>query len=45
MEVFLKAGEDKEITFENSPQSAIIIKKIDAETGAALSGIRFEVRY
>ena len=45
MEVFLKAGEDKEIIFENSPQSAIIIKKIDAETGAALSGIRFEVRY
>ena len=45
LEVFLKAGEDKEITFENSPQSAIIIKKVDRETGAALTGIRFEIRY
>ena len=45
LEVFLKAGEDKEITFENSPQSAIIIKKVDAETGEALEGIKFEVRY
>lgn len=45
LDVFLKAGEDKEITFENSPKSAIIIKKIDAETGAALEGIKFEVRY
>ncbi len=45
VEVFLKAGEDKEITFENSPQSAIIIKKVDAETGEALEGIKFEVRY
>lgn len=45
LEVFLKAGEDKEITFENSPQSAIIIRKVDAETGEALEGIKFEVRY
>ena len=45
VDVFLKAGEDKEITFENSPQSAIIIKKVDAETGEALQGIKFEVRY
>ena len=45
LEVFLKAGEDKEITFENSPQSAIIIKKVDRETGAVLTGIRFEIRY
>lgn len=45
LEVFLKTGEDKEITFENSPQSAIIIKKVDRETGAALTGIRFEIRY
>lgn len=27
IDVFLKAGEDKEITFENAPMSAIIIKK------------------
>lgn len=45
IEVFLRAGEDKEITFENSPQSAIIIRKVDAETGEALEGIRFEIRY
>ena len=32
IEVFLKAGEDKAITFENAPKSAIIIKKIDDET-------------
>ena len=45
IDVFLKAGEDKEITFENALLSAIIIKKIDAETGEALEGIKFEVRY
>lgn len=45
VDVFLKAGEDKTITFENSPKSAIIIRKIDAETGEALSGIKFEVKY
>lgn len=45
VDVFLKAGEDKEITFENSPQSAIIIRKVDAETGEALEGIKFEMRY
>ena len=45
IDVFLKAGEDKEITLENSPMSAIIIKKVDADTGMALQGIKFEVRY
>ena len=36
LEVFLKAGEDKEITFENSPQSAIIIRKAAVTNAAPL---------
>ena len=44
-DTFLSAGNDQSITFENSPKSALIILKIDVETGEALSGIKFEVKY
>lgn len=44
-DVFLQAGEDKEITFENTPKNAIIIRKVDSDSGEALPNIRFEVRY
>jgi len=44
-DVFLQAGVDKEITFENTPKNAIIIRKVDSDTGEALPNIRFEVRY
>ena len=44
-DTFLSAGNDQSITFENSPKSALIIRKIDEETGEALSGIKFEVKY
>ena len=33
------------VTFENVPKSALIISKVDADTGAGLSGAWFRVRY
>ena len=42
-EFFLKAGESKEITIENVAKNAIIIKKVDADTGEPLAGATFSV--
>lgn len=42
-DIFLTAGEDKELTFENTPKSAIVIKKVDADTGEALAGAKFKL--
>ncbi len=44
-EIYLKAGENKEITFENTPLSALVIKKVDAESGKVLQGAKFRLRY
>ncbi|MDR0863015.1 MAG: hypothetical protein LBN30_09635 [Oscillospiraceae bacterium] len=44
-EFYLEAGRDKAITFENAPKSAIIIRKIDSETGLPVPGATFTVRY
>ena len=43
--VYIKAGTGKVLTFENTPLSAIIIKKVDADTGAPLEGAHFRLRY
>ena len=42
---YLKAGESKTITVKNTPLSAIVVWKFDSETGAALSGCRFDLKY
>lgn len=44
-EFFIKSGQSKSITFENTPLSAIIIKKVDAATGDPLQGAWFRLRY
>lgn len=44
-EIYIKAGENKEVTFENTPLSALVIKKVDAVTGKVLQGAKFRVRY
>lgn len=44
-EIYIKAGENKEVTFENIPLSALVIKKVDAVTGKVLQGAKFRVRY
>ncbi len=44
-EFYLAAGSSKTVTFENTPLSALIIKKVDADTGTMLQGARFELRY
>ena len=43
--IYIKGGEDKEITFENVPLSGLVIKKVDADTGKVLQGAKFRVRY
>lgn len=44
-ECFIQAGTGKTLTFENTPLSALIIKKVDADSGAMLQGAKFRVRY
>ncbi len=44
-EIYIKAGENKEITFENTPLSALVIKKVDAVSGKVLQGAKFRLRY
>jgi uncharacterized surface anchored protein len=44
-DIFLAGGESKEITFENIPKSAIVIRKIDSDTSLPVTGATFEVRY
>ena len=42
---FIQAGTGKTLTFENTPLSALIIKKVDADSSAMLQGAKFRVRY
>ena len=44
-ECFIAGGESKVLTFENAPLSAIIIRKVDSESGQPLEGAWFRVRY
>ena len=44
-ECFISGGEIKVLTFENTPLSAIIIRKVDSESGQPLEGAWFRVRY
>ena len=44
-DVFMQADKDQTITFENTPKSAIVIKKVDADTGKPLEGAYFRVRF
>lgn len=44
-EIYLKAGENKEVTFENTPLSGLVIKKVDGSTGKVLQDAKFRVRY
>ncbi len=44
-EVFVRAGEGKTLTFENTPLNAIIVQKYDSVTHEALAGATFQLRY
>ena len=44
-ECFIAGGESKVLTCENTPLSAIIIRKVDSESGQPLEGAWFRVRY
>lgn len=44
-ECFIAGGESKVLIFENTPLSAIIIRKVDSESGQPLEGAWFRVRY
>ena len=44
-ECFIAGGESKVLTFENTPLSAIIIRKVDSESGQPLEGAWFRIRY
>jgi len=44
-ECFISSGESKVLTFENTPLSAIIIRKVDSESGQPLEGAWFRIRY
>ena len=45
VEIYVEAGRGKVVTFENTPLSAIIVKKVDANTGDPLQGAWFRVRF
>ena len=44
-ECFIAGGESKVLSFENTPLSAIIIRKVDSESGQPLEGAWFRIRY
>ena len=44
-ECFIAGGESKVLTFENTPLSAIIIRKVDSESGQPLESAWFRIRY
>lgn len=44
-EVFIKAGESKTVTFENTPLSALVVFKFDSVTGEAVKNAVFQVKY
>ena len=44
-EIYLAAGKDYTVVFENTPKNAIIIEKYDSVTGEPLAGCTFQLRY
>ena len=44
-ECFIAGGESNVLTFENTPLSAIIIRKVDSESGQPLEDAWFRIRY
>lgn len=44
-EFYLEGGASKELVVDNTPLSALVVYKYDSQTGAALEGARFELRY
>ena len=44
-ECFISGGESKVLIFENTPLSAIIIRKVGSESGQPLEGAWFRIRY
>lgn len=44
-ELYVEAGRGKVVTFENTPLSAIVVKKVDANTSDPLQGAWFRVRF
>ena len=44
-ECFISGGESKVLTFENTPLSAIVIRKVDSESGQPLEGAWFRIHY
>ena len=44
-EIYLAAGRDYTVTFENTPKNAIIVEKYDSVTGEVLPGCTFQLRY
>lgn len=44
-EVYIKGGESKVLTFENTPLNALVVWKYDSVTGEAVEGAVFQVRY
>ena len=44
-EIYLAAGKDHTVTFENTPKNCIIVEKYDSVTGEALAGCTFQLRY
>lgn len=44
-EVYIKGGESKVLTFENTPLSALIVWKYDSVTGEAVKNAVFQVKY
>ena len=45
VEIYVEAGRGKVVTFENTPLSAIVVKKVDANSGDPLQGAWFRVRF
>ena len=45
VEIYVEAGRGKVVTFENTPLSAIVVKKVDANSGEPLQGAWFRVRF
>lgn len=43
--IFVKAGESKTVTFENTPLSALVVFKFDSVTGEAVKNAVFQVKY
>ena len=44
-EIYLEAGKDHTVTFENTPKNAIVVEKYDSVTHQALPGCTFQLRY